>query len=132
MITIRERIAEERLLRIKIKNLGERLRRSRVNYRTGAEQITLAEAKAKNAADVPVLEKRGNDLITQLAGLNARLESEQNFKVRSRTACVPFFRRSASTSNPARPSKHLYRINLPTLDLGPLVLRPNMLQLRQI
>lgn len=89
MIALRERIAEAKVVSDQIKSLEERMERLRNNYRANAEQINDAETKAKSAGETELLEKRVMELITHLAALKARLESDEKFQSQIKDGLCP-------------------------------------------
>jgi DNA repair protein SbcC/Rad50 len=89
VISLREKNAHAKAIADQLKSIDERIERLRMNYRANADQIKEAEEKAKNAAEVPTLEKRGTELITQLATLNARLESDEKFQSQIKGGLCP-------------------------------------------
>lgn len=89
VIAVREKIADAKAVADQIKSLDERIERLRASYRTNAEQIKAAEEKAKSAGEVGGLEKRGTELVTQLATLRARLESEEKFQSQIKDGLCP-------------------------------------------
>ena len=89
IIGLREKIADAKAITDQIKSLDDRLKRLRQNYRANSDQIKDAEEKAKKAAGVEMLEKRGTELITRLAALKARLESDQKFQSQIKDGLCP-------------------------------------------
>lgn len=80
IVELREKIAHARAIENQIKSLDSRIERLRESYRTNALQLKDAEARAKDAGEVGSLEKRDAELVREIAGLRARLESDEKFQ----------------------------------------------------
>src|ERR1043166_8831061 len=89
VIGLREKIAQAKAVEDQIKSLDLQIERLRASYRATADQIKEAEAKAKTALEVPVLEQRRTDLITELAAVKARLENDEKFQSQIKDGLCP-------------------------------------------
>jgi len=89
IVGLREKLAEAKAVAEQIKRSDERIERLRAAYRTNSEQLNDATARSKIAGDVPVLEKRDAEIITQLAALRARLESDEKFQREIKNGLCP-------------------------------------------
>ncbi|MBK8304845.1 MAG: hypothetical protein IPK98_16185 [Chloracidobacterium sp.] len=78
--TLREKIADAKAVENQIKSLDERIERLRASYRSNAEQLKEAEAKAAGAGEIKPLESRDAELVRQIATLKASLERDQKFQ----------------------------------------------------
>ena len=99
---LEKELAQLRDLAAQAKAIGNQIPRS-TKRSTGCAKVTgrtrrsSAEALDKTtAADGrEKLEKRDEEIVRELASLQAALERDERFQVRSRTGCVRSFRRSA-------------------------------------
>ncbi len=77
---LKEKIAAAKAFEDQIRSLDERIERLRTAYRLNSDQLKDAELRSKEADKINLLERRDAELIRQLAGLRARLETDENFQ----------------------------------------------------
>lgn len=86
---LREKIADAKAVENQIKSLDERIERLRASYRSNAEQLKEAEAKAVGAGEIKTLESRDAGLVRQIATLKASLERDQKFQKEIQNGLCP-------------------------------------------
>ena len=87
--TLRNDLASANAVEKQIANLKLKMDDLRKKFVTNNEQIEQAEAKAKDAENLPNLEKRDGELTNELANLRAKLESDLKFQREIKNGLCP-------------------------------------------
>ncbi len=87
--SLNDKMSEFRNLRSQIASLDERLTRRREQYKKSKAELDAVRAKTSAAADVAPLEKRGDEIVRELAAMNAALDRDRRFQKEIQNGLCP-------------------------------------------